>query len=116
MSKKDFDIYYNQVCEQYMELKEQIKDFEKVVQEGMVEPERLENMKKVFQPVMQSYEMISWVAYLLNQPVKKEKHKNYSDMMMKKIDKLDKKYSKEGIITTNQKALDKLSDVIHNGG
>lgn len=115
MSKKDFDEYYNQVCDQYMELKEQIKEFEKVVQDGIVEPERLENMKKVFQPIMQSYEMVSYVAFLLNQPARKEKHKNYSDMMKKKVAKLDKRYSKEGIISTNQEALKKLNDVIHNG-
>ena len=113
MSKKDFDDYYAQVCEQYVELKEQIKEFEKVVQQGLVEPERLENMKKVFQPVMQSYETMSWVSFLLNQPARKEKHKNYSDMMKKKTSSLDKKYSKEGVIQSNRNALDDLQKMIH---
>ena len=113
MSKKDFDEYYSQVCEQYEELNGQIKEFEKVVQDGLVEPERLENMKKVFQPIMESYQMISWVAYLLNKPNRKEKHKNYSDMLMKKEKSLDKKYSKEGIISTNKDALSELGRVIH---
>lgn len=113
MSKKDFDEYYAQVCEQYAELKGQIKEFEEVVQRGLVEPERLENMKKVFQPIMQSYETMSWVSFLLNQPTRKEKHKNYSDMMKKKTASLDKKYSKEGVIQSNRNALDDLQKMIH---
>ena len=45
MAVKDVVEYYNQVANQYTLLIEDLKDFEKECQEGIVEPEKLDQIK-----------------------------------------------------------------------
>ena len=45
MARRDFDNYYNQICNQYFELQQVLEDLSKEVSEGMIEPERIEQLK-----------------------------------------------------------------------
>ena len=73
MAVKDVVEYYNQVANQYTLLIEDLKDFEKECQEGIVEPEKLDQIKDNIQPLINNYNTLSYIMFLLNQPTRKEK-------------------------------------------
>lgn len=113
MSVKHVKEYYNEVCQQRHELLNELKDFEKEAQEGIIEPERFEQIKQNIQPLINNYQTISWIMFLLNKPNKKQKHKRYEQQNKKLLNSLDKTFSKEGIINTNQEVLDGLKQQIN---
>lgn len=75
--KKDFDRYYEQIANQYKELNKVLENMNKELQEGMVEPERLENLKLTLAPVITTYQQLSYIKYLLDMPANKKKHLRY---------------------------------------
>lgn len=113
MSKKDFDEYYNELCSQREQLILELDELQKIAAERAIEPERLENMKKAFQPVLDTYQMISWVAFLLNKPTRTQKQKNYNKAMKNKISKLDPNFSKESLIKRNDRILKDTHTSMH---
>ena len=68
MSKKDFDKYYEQVQNQYLQMLSYLKEFSAVASTEMVAPEAMENTKKLIEPLKQNYMTLSYIAYLLNTP------------------------------------------------
>ena len=114
MSKKHVDAYYKQVCEQYMQLKKEIKDFEKECSEGMIEPEQLDNLKQNVQPLMDNYQRISYIMYLFNLPNKKDKQKSYHKVNVKKLSKLEERFSTESAIRENSKVIEEVDKLIKN--
>lgn len=112
MSKKDFDEYYKQLTDQYLDIIEQLNSFEKRVEENMVEPERLDILKETFQPIIDNYKMISWVAFLLNKPTKEKKAKKYEKMTKKKYSQIETKFSKEGLLSQGEQILQLLEKEI----
>ena len=44
MSVKHVKLYYKEICDQYSDLLQELKDFEKEAQEGLIEPERIDNI------------------------------------------------------------------------
>lgn len=106
MSKRDVDSYYKEVCEQYNQMIEEIHDFEKECEQGLIEPERLDKIKENIQPLKNNYMTLSYIMYLLNQPVRKSKKKAYerrSDALLKFI---DNNCTKDGVLKQNKKVLD----------
>ena len=45
MAVKHVKEYYDQVCNQYIEMNQEIREFQKEVEEGLIEPERIDNLK-----------------------------------------------------------------------
>ena len=56
MSVKHVEEYYNQICRQYQEMLDDIKDLEKECTEGIVEPERIDRLKEQIAPIKNNYE------------------------------------------------------------
>lgn len=108
MAKRHLQEYYDSVCNDYLEMLDNIKDMEKEYQEGIIDPERLENIKKQIEPLKNNYMTLSWVMFLLNQPNRKSKEKKYVGMYSKKISELDIKRSPGAIKEENKKVIDKL--------
>ena len=71
MAVKDVKKYYEEVENQYMEMRDELREFEKLAEENMFEPERIDAIKESIQPLMRNYEVLSYVMYLLN----RSKHK-----------------------------------------
>lgn len=112
MALKDLKNYYNQVCDQYYEVLENLKDFQKEQEEGLVEEERMEQIKQNIKPLMDNYERISYLMFLLNQPAKKEKIKKYKKQNQKLLNKLSKNNSIEQMNKENIEVLNKLKDTL----
>ena len=107
MSKKDFDKEFIQIENQYLEMLENLKDMEKELADGLVNPDLLEQMKEIIKPLRTNYEMWNYIKFLLNKPTKKkkeEKYKNQNKKLMVKMKTLEK--TKE----ENNKVLDELKE------
>lgn len=85
MARKDFDNYYNKICLQYRELQNVLADISKEVSEGMIEPERLEQVKQTILPVENNYKTLGYIKYLLDKPSRRSKHKKYDKVNSKLV-------------------------------
>ena len=77
MSVKHVKKYYEEVCSQYHEFIEELKDFQNLCNEGMVEPEVIEQAKQAIEPLKDNWQKLNYIIYLLNKPNKKTKHNKY---------------------------------------
>ena len=105
MSKKDFDLYYEEVCKQYKDFLEELKDFEELAKQQVVSPETIENAKAVIEPLKVNWETLNYVMYLLNKPVKKSKQDRYEKSCKPKQCKTDKE-----VYAENQKCIDSMKE------
>lgn len=104
MSLKHVNRYYKQICEQYTEMINDIKDVEKEAERGLIEPERIERLKDQVAPIKQNYERWTYMMFLLHQPNRKEKIKKYQRQNAKLMSQLSKANSLEAVIDENIEA------------
>lgn len=104
MSVKHVKDYYNQICSQYHEMIEDIKDLEREAEQGLIEPERIDRLKDQVAPIKQNYERWSYMMFLLNQPNRKKKIKKYQQQNKKLLEHLEKNNSLEAVIEENVEA------------
>lgn len=108
MSAKDVKLYYDEVCNQYSDMLSELRDFEKEAEQGLIEPERLDKIKESIQPLMNNYQTLSYIMFLLNKPVKKSKHAKYQKQNQKLLNSIKQEFTKQGCINTNEQSLDAL--------
>ena len=77
MSVKHVKAYYEEICNQYHEYVEELKDFEELCESGQVPPEQIENAKKFIEPLKDNWMKLNYIIWLLNKPNKKERQKDY---------------------------------------
>jgi len=105
MSVKHINNYYKKITQDYMSMKEELKDMEQELNNGMVSPEMVEQMKRTIEPLHQNYMRWSYVIFLLNQPNKKGKEEKYK----KQNKELIKKFaSSKDEHEENQEAINKI--------
>lgn len=108
MSVKAVNEAYRQICEQYAEMLENIKDLEKEASEGIVEPERIERLKEQIEPIKINYERWAYIMFLLHQPERKSKHSRYKNQNKALLKKLNSANSIESTLQENGEALDRM--------
>lgn len=111
MAVKHVKDYYNQICEQYHETIQNIKDFEEECKQGLIEPERLDKIKETIQPIINNYQTLSYIIFLLNMPTKKQKQKGYEQRNKKFLSQIAHKNTKDGLIETNNQTIEKLKKI-----
>lgn len=112
MAKKHFDEYYNEVCQQYLDMNEAIKDMEKEFNDGLISPDKIDELKKVIEPLKNNYMTLSYVAFLLNKPTRKEKHKNYERQNQKLLKMIPKENTKIGIEDENKQVIENVKTLV----
>ena len=107
MSVKHVKKYYQQVCDQYSQMIEELKDFEKEAGEGLFPPERIDQIKVSIEPLKINYERWSYMMYLLNLPNKSVKKKKYERQFVgTKVNKIANDINEENVASIkNLKAL-----------
>lgn len=105
MAIKAVEDYYKQICSQYNEMLENLEDFEKEVQEGVIEPERLERLEQQIAPIKQNYERWSYMMFLLHQPNRKSKQARYRNQNKKFLKHLSVENSIESVLQENKEAM-----------
>ena len=113
MSVKSLENHYNQVVAQYTEMLNDLKEMEKELAEGLVDPEFIDNLKANIAPIKQNYEWWSYVMFLLHEPQRKAKKEKFRNMMKKKLDTLDPAEAPQKVLETNKGYLEPLKSV-HN--
>lgn len=108
MARKHFDEYLSIVTQQYMQLNETLADMSKEFQQGMIEPERLDQIKATILPVKQSFDTLTYIKYLLDKPTRAAKHKGYNNR--------NKKVLKQVENVTQGKVIERNKEVINNLG
>ena len=104
MSVKHVEEYYNQICRQYQEMLDDIKDIEKECAEGIVEPERIDRLKEQIAPIKNNYERWAYMMFLLHQPNRQSKVKRYQKQNEKLLRSLSKENSLDAILEENNRA------------
>lgn len=112
MSVKHLKKYYENVCEQYNEMIENLKDMEEYSKTNIVEPERLERYKETMAPIKDNYLTLSYVIYLLNKPNKKEKQKKYEKQHKKELDAIPYENTEQGRLDKGKETLEELNDIV----
>ena len=108
MSVKSLENHYNQVVAQYTEMLNDLKDMEKELAEGLVDPDFINNLKANIAPIKQNYEWWSYVMFLLHEPQRKAKKEKFRKMIQKKIEKLDPAESPKAVLDVNKGNLEVL--------
>ena len=109
MSKKDFDIYFQKVANNYHEMVLELNDMSKEFEEGVVSPEVYEQMKRTIEPIKRNYETLNYVDYLLNKPVRKQKQATYERQSKKQLKEC--RVEKE-VLEENKKSLEELKTLL----
>ena len=102
MALRHFKDYYKQVEKQYLKMVDDAKEYDKLLKEGKVEYEQVEQVQGMLSKVTENYKRLTYVAYLMQLPnrAKKEaKHRN------KKVEDALKDSSKEAILRENEDVL-----------
>lgn len=111
MSKRDVQKYYEQICEQRLEMLNNIKEFEEECQKGMIAPERVQQLQEMVQPFNQNYERISYIMFLLNQPIKQERKEKYKKKIEKLKENLQKENSTEAVLEENKQVIENVKNI-----
>ena len=107
MARKHFDEYYNKIYAQVKALNMALEEMSKEVSEGMIEPERLDQLKKTVEPVWNSYQTLSYIKYLLDKPARKSKEGRYVGMNKQLLANAGDRTG-NNIISSNNKILSSL--------
>ena len=110
MSLKHVEKYYADICGQYNEMIENIKDLEKEAAEGIIEPERVERLKDQVAPIKQNYERWTYMMFLLHQPQRKEKQPRYKRQQQKLLKTISPKNTIEGVYAENEEAFTHIGE------
>lgn len=110
MALKDLRDYYYKVCRDRAEAIREIQEFEVECSNGLVSPERLDAYKKSLQPILTNYEQISYLMFLLDKPVKKEKHQRYANQNKKLLKQIREENTTEGMLNKNKQALEEMKN------
>ena len=105
MSVKHVKEYYEEICAQYKDMLDELKDFEQLCMEGMVQPEMIDQAKKMIEPIKNNWQTLNYIIFLLNKPNKKCKQNRYNNQ--------NKKYlinckTKQQVLDENQKHIDEI--------
>lgn len=102
MARRDFDSYYNKIASQLFELDKVFKELAAEADAGMVEPERLEQVKKTIEPIKNSYQTLSYIKYLLDMPARRSKRSRFAKQNKKLLNASKGSQSKDIIGKNNQ--------------
>lgn len=101
---------YEQICNQYQEMVDNIKDLEESYNNGEIELERLEQYKEYILPLKQNYERWAYIMYLLKKPLKEENEPAYKKRNQRLLTTLDKSNSVENTLAENEQIIKRLND------
>ena len=110
MSVKAVENYYKQICSQYKEMLENLKDFEEEAQKGLIEPERVDRLKDQIEPIKTNYERWTYMMFLLHQPNRKEKQPKYKNRNKKLLNSLSDSNSLQAVLEENREAMKHIGE------
>lgn len=109
MAVSDFRQYLGTVQRQYLEMKEDLRDFETALKDGFITEEKLQDAIEDVNKIETNYNRLLYVAYLLELPNRKEKKVKHR-RAHKKVEQylVDEMADEASVIYENASALDTL--------
>ncbi len=114
MSKRDVEIYYNEVEKQFLIMQKNLNAYAQQADKTMIDPNIMQNLETVIAPLKTNYQTLSYIMYLLNRPVRTKKVNTYNKQMGNKLLKIAEKRTKETILEENEKVIDDLDKTLYN--
>lgn len=108
MSKRHVDEYFNTIANQYHEMLQALHEIEEECSKGLMDPDRLEQIKTLIEPLKENYMRISYIMFLLNKPNREKKVKKYEEQNKRLLSKIPKEDRLESIKAENQKTIDNI--------
>lgn len=112
MSVKHVNEYYKKICNDYKNMVNTLVEMEEYVQQNIISPEKLDNIKESVEAMKSNYQRISWIMYLLNLPNKKEKRVKYERQNKCSFNELKDIASIDTIHMENQSYIDDIKNKI----
>ena len=109
MAIKDVKVYFYNMLGQYLEMKEDLKDFDQALQDGHITEDKLEEVYKDVQDLQNNYDRLTFIMYLLELPARKTKKEKFkkSNLVMEKYF-ADKNADMDSVIKENESLLTHL--------
>jgi hypothetical protein len=79
MANKDVKQYYYAMQAQYLEMKEDLADFEQALADGFITEEQLAEAKSDIEKIESNYERLSYIMYLMEMPNRADKKAGYAN-------------------------------------
>ena len=111
MSVKHVLDYYNQVGDDYLEMRENLKDMEEALANKLVTPEQVEQIQQMLQPLMVNYQTSSYIVYLLKLP-RKEVKKERDVKLKKRLLELAGNRTQENVLKEDKETIELLKQKI----
>lgn len=111
MALRDFKQYMGRTLTQYLEMKEDLADFEEAVKNGNITEDKLTEVKENVRRIEENYNRLLYVAYLLELPNRSEKKaKFYKSKANQALDnKFDELNASQNDVYNENKSL--LNDI-----
>ena len=111
MAVRDVKEYYYKLLAQYVEMKEDLADWEKALQDGFVTEEQVADVKNDIAAIQTNVSRLHFIMMLLDEPNRKQKKVNYKKQHKKILDKLkQEKATDEDVIQENKEILDRIKE------
>ena len=112
MSKKHFEEYLESVKKSYLGMERVFKAYQEECEKNMTPPEVLEQMQATMRPIVDTYNSLLYVKYLLDMPNKKSKTARYTKSQSSFLNSIDDKYKKEAVLERNEELLNKAEEEV----
>lgn len=114
MSVKHIEQYYNEVRNNYLEMQKTLHCMEEEIAKKMMPPEALDNMKKMMSALVDNYQKLSYIMYLLHKPNKKQKQRGYEKRNKELLKRCAGKDS-SFVVKQNKECIENLEGMVDNG-
>lgn len=78
--------YYKLMEQQYLDMLQNVKDFDELLKQGVVPEEVMQQAKSMLDAMKSNYDRLSYIMLLLNQPNRNKKEKNYKKSISNELD------------------------------
>lgn len=114
MSVKHVKNYYDTVVQDYMEMREVLKEMEHMMSENSATEasQNIDAIKANVEKLKENYMRISYIIYLLNMPNKKEKKRKYIREKENELNKIPKEHTLDAVIQEDKESLENVKEFL----
>ena len=107
MAVKDVKDYYFKMLAQYLEMKNDLADFEQALKDGFITEDQMQAAIEEVNTLQLNYDRLTYIMYLLELPNRRSKHARHNKANKKVLGALkDRKADAESVALENRSALD----------
>ena len=107
MAVKDVKEYYYKMLAQYLEMKNDLADFEEALKNGFITEEKLAEVKDTVNSLELNYDRLTYIMYLLELPNRRSKHAKHNKANKKLVEAFkDRNADTNAVELENKSALD----------